>query len=172
MIKYDSILSIDPGKSNGCISIFRNGITTCKAISKMKDVSGITTVLKYYQEISENMIVFIEKVSTLPPSIYVNEPYRAIQMGKLLKHHAGLIAILTVLNIDFIEVHSRKWQSYLRLVLKGEDQKERKKRYRSFAQKCYPEIRATLVNSDALCLLQYGRLKLKNEPGEISMLIQ
>ena len=170
--KYDTVISCDPGLSNGAFAIFRNGHTECKAISKLKTISGITTVLKCYKEISDNMIMFIEKTSTLPPSMYKEEPFRVIQMNKLLKHHANLIAILTVLEIPFIEVHSRKWQSYLNLVVKGEGQKDRKNRYKSFAQKCYPELRATLVNSDALCLLQYGRLKLVREPGEILILLR
>ena len=57
------------------------------------------------------------------------------------------------------------WQTKLKLRIRGEkvEKAERKRRYQEKAASCYPEIKVTLWNADALLLMHFGRWALVND---------
>lgn len=58
-----------------------------------------------------------------------------------------------------------KWQNALKLRTgKKEEKSERKRRYKEVASQLYPELKATLWNSDATLIMHFGRYILVNDP--------
>lgn len=190
--KYKTIISIDPG-INGAIVILRNKNITIKKIHDLfymnpetneklntKQIKSLNDnqkrnlhlyltdnlieYLRYWTELGKS-ISFIEKVGTLNPDEVATEPYRAIQMMKLIKHYSELRSILKTLKSDVITVSPRTWIKEMNLKkIKNESDTDRKNRYKELAKTFYPEINVTLSNADALLILQFGRLKLLREP--------
>ena len=165
-LKINAVIGIDPG-ANGGIAIFVPGKNV--QVSKMpKELKKMSEFLQYYRE-NFHPIVFLEKLSVRPDDIRADSS--GVNMGKLFRiqkmigNYEHLKALIEGAEIPYIMVHPLKWQSALKLRLKGvkEEKKERKKRYQEYAKSLYPEVNVTLWNSDALLLMHFGRFVLVNE---------
>lgn len=157
-MQIDCIIGIDPGKAGG-IAYFRPNHPT-KAMKMPAELTDLVDWFDYMKEIS-NPIVFVEKVQLRPDDI-VGNPGKAFRIQKMLADFEKLKTIMTVVDIPFVLVNPMKWQSGLKLRVKGEEKPARKHRYQQIAQRLYPEIRTTLWNSDALLIMHFGR-KMLNE---------
>lgn len=160
-MKIDCIVGIDPGASGG-IAIWRPSVKT--EVKKMpKDLKELKYYFEYLQTIC-NPIVFIEKVQLRPDDITDN-PGKAFRVQVMLNNFQQLKDVISFCEVPFVLVHPQKWQNDLKLKVKGEEKADRKKRYQKAAAEYYPEIKATLWNSDALMLLHFGRYILNSNPN-------
>lgn len=154
------IIGIDVGK-NGGIAIKRSGFP----VEVYKMPGNIKEFLRFHKE--PHTIVFIEKVQMFVGD--ASEVGKAFGIRKMLDMYKQIITLLDVFEYPFIEVYPATWQGYLKLKRgrkKSEPKEEkpaRKNRYKKHAQMLYPEVKATLWNADALLILHFGRLKIKND---------
>lgn len=161
-MKFNTIIGIDPGISNGGIAVIRD--RTCTTVKMPKFFSQQKEYFEYINSLSGNKIAFIEMVQMWVDDLNGKNKYKALQMQKLFSHFAELKSALIVNNIQFIVVHPATWQSFLRLRIKGyEGKKERKNRYKIEAQSYFPETKMTLQNCDAVLLAVFGYKKLKED---------
>ena len=158
-MQIDCIIGIDPGKSGG-IAIWRPNHQT-KTVKMPDDLMDLVDFFNYLIQTCRP-IVFVEKVQLRPDDI-VGNPGKAFRIQKMLADFEKLKTIMTVVDIPFVLVNPMKWQSVLKLRVKGEEKAERKHRYQREAAKLYPEVKATLWNSDALMILHFGRHMLAND---------
>ena len=162
-MKIDCIIGIDPG-SNGGIVVWRPN-HNATAIKMPKDLNEIRDFLNYYKEIT-TPIIFLEKLSVRPDDVTLGAD--GVNMGKLyriqkmLANFEQLKAIITVAEIPFVLIAPISWQQKLRIRIKNEDKKDRKKRYKDIAQSLYPEIKQTMYSCDATLIMHFGRYMLAN----------
>lgn len=169
-MKIDCIIGIDPGANGGIVTWRPN--YNLRAIKMPKD---ITKIRDYLNEIKTytHPIVFIEKLSIRPDDVMVGQD--GVNLGKLyriqnmMQNYESLKAIIAACDIPFCMVAPMKWQSTLKLrkpKLSGkakEEKADRKRRYKDIAGKLYPELKATLWNSDATLIMHFGRYMLVND---------
>lgn len=164
-MKIDCIIGIDPGAAGGIVVWRPNHNAT--AIKMPKDINEIRDFLNYYKEIC-TPIIFLEKLSVRPDDVTVGDT--GANMGKLyriqkmLANFEQLKAIITVAEIPFVLIAPISWQQKLRIRIKNEDKKDRKKRYKDIAQSLYPEIKQTMYSCDATLIMHFGRFILQNNP--------
>jgi hypothetical protein len=153
MVVADMIIGIDPGKQGGIATWKPNrGMKVFKMPETVQDMMVLFNLLK---EQSEKPLCFIEKV-TMRSDDTGGKQYH---IKSLLANFEQLKACLTIASIPYVMVHPMTWQTYLHLRQKGEEKPDRKKRYKIVAGNYYPEIKATLLNCDAMLLVEFGRRK-------------
>lgn len=160
-MNFDCVIGIDPGSNGGIVTWRPNA--KLQAIKMPKDLSEIREYLQYIKSISERPIVFLEKVQLRADDVKDN-PGKAFRIQQLLMSFQQLKDFISVENIPYVQVHPVSWQSYLKLKKQNEEKTERKNRYKQAAAHYYPEIKPTLWNADAVLIMHFGRLKLRNEP--------
>jgi hypothetical protein len=188
------IIGIDCGASGAIAHYYQNKTTVVKM---PVEFNKFLAYMKELQTITDDLIVFIEKVQLQPGDMSGG---KAFNIQKMLKHYNGLINALQVLGIDYVEVHPKTWISYLALTKKEEEgidynlhrkykankkkyEKElaksfakikqvRKNRYKLAAQNKFPLIKCTLWNCDALLVLFFGWKKLQLDPEYVKSNLQ
>lgn len=155
------VIGIDPGAAGGIV-IWRPG-HRINAVKMPGDIGKINEMLKYYAGTTEP-IVFLEKLQLHHGDVEI--PGKVFQVQKMLAGFEQLKAYITVNEIPFVLVHPMKWQSALKLRVKGskETKSERKNRYRDVAGRLYGELKPALWNSDATLIMHFGRWAMKNDP--------
>ena len=171
-IKINCVIGIDPGAAGG-IAVFVPGKyrALVSTIKMPKDVAELRDFLLYYRY-NFKPIVFLEKLSVRPDDVIVQGDRAA--MGKLYRiqrmmaNYEHLKAIIEAVGIPYVMVHPLSWQTKLKLRERNssvhESKEERKHRYQRTAAALYPEVKATLWNSDAMLLMHFGRWALVNDP--------
>jgi len=171
-IKINCVIGIDPGAAGG-IAVFVPGKyrALVSTIKMPKDVAELRDFLLYYRD-NFKPIVFLEKLSVRPDDVIVQGDRAA--MGKLYRiqrmmaNYEHLKAIIEAVGIPYVMVHPLSWQTKLKLRERNssirESKEERKHRYQRTAATLYPEVKATLWNSDAMLLMHFGRWALVNDP--------
>ena len=157
-MNIDCIIGIDPGKSGGIVVWRPNFKTEAK-----KMPAELTDLVEWFAYMNSvcHPIVFVEKLQMRPDDI-VGNPGKAFRIQKMLADFEKLKTILTLTDTPFVLVNPMKWQSALKLRLKGEEKPARKHRYQREAAKLYPDVKVTLWNADALLITHFGR-KMLNE---------
>jgi len=168
---YNLIIGIDPGVSGGIAVIVNNKVAIMKMPKREVTVNGkkrnetnvgiLIEMLSIYTK-GHNAIVFIEKVSMRPS----DNKGKQFQIVKMLANYEALKTIINILGVPMIQVMPRVWQKYLNLVKAKEESKDRKKRYKRFASDI-TGMKTALWNSDAICIAEFGRRKVKLEPDWI-----
>lgn len=166
-ININCVIGIDPG-ANGGIAVFIPGDHP-KVVKMPKDVTELADFLQYYAA-TYKPIVFLEKLSVRPDDVEMM-PNGKPNMGKmyriqkLMGNYEHLRALIESSGIPYVMVHALKWQSILKLRVKGlkEEKAERKRRYAEKAAQLYPTVKITLWNSDAILIMHFGRYMLANE---------
>lgn len=164
-IRISAVVGIDPGVNGGIVTWRPNEKIT--AIHMPKDVTELRNYLEFLKTIC-SPIVFLEKLSVRPDDVTVGDA--GANMGKLyriqkmLQNFEQLKAIITVAEIPFVLIAPISWQQKLRIRIKNEDKKDRKKRYKDIAQSLYPEIKQTMYSCDATLIMHFGRFILQNNP--------
>lgn len=159
-MKIDCVIGIDVGANGGIATWFPGRI---EVIKMPKNLIDLRNYFDHIKTIAENPVVFIEHQQAWIQDVNENNG-KIFNIQKLLDSYSELKTILKMLNIKYIPVRAQVWQSYLQFKLKGKEKKERKEIYKAAANKWYPQINVTMWNSDALCILHFGRLKKNNEP--------
>lgn len=166
-MNYNKVIGIDPGIGGGIAIYTKNGLVASKMPSystvrnngKKRNETDINKLSEIFEQQKEdyNPIVFIELVQAWTGT---DDAARQYQISRMLANYEALKTTITLSGIDFIQVPPQEWQSFLNLKVKGESKEDRKKRYVRFAASKYPEAKATLWSSDAICLVEFGRRKL------------
>lgn len=164
-IRISAIVGIDPGSNGGIVTWRPN--QNIKAMKMPKDLTELRNYLEYLKSIC-SPIIFLEKLSVRPDDVTLGSD--GVNMGKLyriqkmLANFEQLKAIITVAEIPFVLIAPISWQQKLRIRIKNEDKKDRKKRYKDIAQSLYPEIKQTMYSCDATLIMHFGRFILQNNP--------
>lgn len=166
-INITAVIGIDPG-ANGGIAVFIPGDHP-KVVKMPKDVTELADFLQYYAA-TYKPIVFLEKLSVRPDDVEImpdGQPNmgKMYRIQKLMGNYEHLRALIESSGIPYVMVHALKWQSTLKLRVKGlkEEKAERKRRYAEKAAQLYPTVKITLWNSDAILIMHFGRYMLANE---------
>lgn len=166
-IKINCVIGVDPGASGG-LAIFIPGQKT-KIVKMPKDITELRDFFAYYAE-NYKPIVFLEKLSVRPDDIKADGDKanmgKLYRVQKMMANFEHLKALIETAGIPYAMVHPLKWQTDLKLRTRGvhEEKANRKRRYQERAGALYPEIKATLWNSDALLIMHFGRWALINIP--------
>lgn len=153
------IVGIDPGASGG-IAFWRNETVTAGKMPK-----GTDALNAYFSELrseNENVIVFLEIVSHYAGG-GDDAPGKKFAIAKMMNQYQELKTLLSINKLPYVEVHSATWQGNVGKRVKGETKKQRKDKYKAFAIENYPTLKVTLNTSDALCILSFGRSKMKHD---------
>jgi len=154
-----TIIGIDPGAGGGiALYNYKAGVT---AVKMPKNATDLSDYLTYVKDTYEKPICFLEKVSKYRGD--ADSGGKQFGIDKMLANYEQIKTVLTLCKIPFVQVAPISWQAGLKLRKKGEEKKDRKNRYKAAAAKYYPEIKATLWSSDALCLVHFGRLKFNTD---------
>ena len=127
-IRISAVVGIDPGSNGGIVTCDQIKIST---IQMPKDLTDLRNYLEYLKTIC-SPIVFLEKLSVRPDDVTLGAD--GVNMGKLyriqkmLANFEQLKAIITVAEIPFVLIAPISWQQKLRIRIKNEDKKDRKKR--------------------------------------------
>jgi hypothetical protein len=102
----------------------------------------------------EERFAVIEKVGG-----YVGQGQPGSAMFKFGRNVGVLIGCLTAAGIPFEEITPQRWQKALGIPprKKTESKTQWKNRLKSFAQKLYPSVTATLSTCDALLIAEFCR---------------
>lgn len=166
-LKVNCIIAIDPGASNGGICVYRHGDDILDCVHMPKDVRRLRDFIEHYKGFT-NPIVFVEKLSIRPDDMVTSTGEnrgKVFRIQKMLANFEQIKAVLDVLDVPYVLVHPIKWQSGLKLRIKGsqETKSARKARYKKVAQDLYPLEEVTLWSSDAILIMHYGRYMLQND---------
>lgn len=161
-----TIIAIDPGASGG-IAVFNKG--RAQAVRMPKDVKKMQEyfrfLIKTYASPTNNLMVFIEKVNAYRGD-HDDNPGKMFGINKMLANYSQILTVIQLSNIQFIEVYPISWQSKLGLIWRKEKltKTERKNRFKTYAANCFPEIqKMTMAICDALCIIQFALVKLKDD---------
>lgn len=166
-LKVNCIIAIDPGASNGGICVYRHGDDILDCVHMPKDVRRLRDFIEHYKGFT-NPIVFVEKLSIRPDDMVTSTGEnrgKVFRIQKMLANFEQIKTVLDILDVPFVLVHPIKWQSGLKLRIKGsqETKSARKARYKKVAQDLYPLEEVTLWSSDAILIMHYGRYMLQND---------
>lgn len=166
-LKVNCIIAIDPGASNGGICVYRHGDDILDCVHMPKDVRRLRDFIEHYKGFT-NPIVFVEKLSIRPDDMVTSTGEnrgKVFRIQKMLANFEQIKTVLDMLDVPFVLVHPIKWQSGLKLRIKGsqETKSARKARYKKVAQDLYPLEEVTLWSSDAILIMHYGRYMLQND---------
>lgn len=162
---YDTIIGIDPGKSNGYIAIYRNG--QIEVVKMHQSAIEFRRFIQHYKSISKRMIVYIELIDFHS----MGNPAIIRQLKKLTDHYAELKLILKIEMINTRQLHPKKWQAAFGLIVKGVKGTEKKKMHRDFLVKKlgYPQV--AVNKADAILILKYGISQIKSNIDLSNILI-
>lgn len=145
------IIGIDPG-SHGALSLVSlDGINrTAYGFSKYTehDIANIIREQKDFYGFT--LKAYIEEVHSMPRDGKV----QAFSFGK---NYGFWLGLLTGLEVPYYPIIPLKWQSALRLKVRGLDYKEKKNALKANAQRMFPQLNPTLETCDSLLIAEYGR---------------
>lgn len=143
-----TILGIDPGANGGFAWKLGGALL---ATERMPETEG--DILDILRDIERPAVAYIEQ---LPTFVRMIPSSTTMKMGQ----NAGFIrGCLMALGYRIIEVRPQQWQKTLGFGTRGEmTDTEWKNKLKARAQQLYPEVKVTLATSDALLLLEYGRI--------------
>lgn len=166
----DTVIGIDVGLDGGIAYYKRGG--SCDAIAmptrteqlrtKTRRVTDVRSVFDYINQVKgENTLIMIEKVSAWTGD--VDEEGKVFRIIKMVANYEKLIATIEITGIPYVEVRPQDWQNHLALAIKGMPKPDRKKLYKEFAISKFPDLKVTNKTADALCILFFGCVRVRNE---------
>lgn len=165
-----TIIAIDPG-ANGGIAIYKKNRLE-HVIHMPKNLSDLKTYFDYVKENNERVIVFIEKVQMFMSDSDEENKGKQFRIKKLLSNFDQLKSLIVYYGFEFVEVYPITWQSNLGLNYKNIPKTERKNLYKESAGYCFPAVKITLYNADALLILHFALNKTKSDNKWIEERIQ
>jgi hypothetical protein len=149
------ICGIDPGYGGGIAFYCDKTIT---AVPMPKTNREIWDYLEYLKETYGNFIVFIERVQMWHGDTTGNQG-KKFGITKMIGQYKSLLALIEANRIPIVEVAPITWQKELGLYFPKKEKQQRKNLYKRFAAKEFPTIKPTLKTADALCLVQFGKVR-------------
>lgn len=152
------VIGIDPGFSGGIAYINSAGIIDCchmpdtpkDIFDKLKEIISEDSEGNRL-EIKEDVVCYLEDVGGGRPGQAVGA------MTKFARHNGHLEMALLALGVRIVKVVPQKWQKTLGIGSSSAyDKSEWKRRLKAKAQELYPDKKVTLVNADALLILNYA----------------
>lgn len=168
-LAINCVMGIDPG-SGGGIAIYIAGerFPEVRTAKMPNDISELGEFFGYYKE-NYKPIVFLEKLSVRPDDVFLEAGGKALgklyRIQKMMANFEHLKALMETTGIPYVMVHPASWQTALKLRINGfkEEKRDRKRRYKDYAEKLYPQMKVTLWNADALLIMHFGRFALANK---------
>lgn len=143
------IIGIDPGAHGGMSFVSLDGAERkAYSFAKMNYHDIVNLLIEY--DLTYDLSAYIEEVHAMPKD-------GKVQSFSFGKNYGILLGLLTALKIPRIDVLPAKWQSYLKLRVRGLEYREKKKALRDEAIKLFPKLSPTLETCDALLIAEYGR---------------
>lgn len=146
------IATVDPGVSGGVAYQLGNGGVEAVKMPRMSQ--NMMNFIKEIGSKSIRRIVYIEAVGHFRG----DKPEMRFGIDKMIRNHTEIRSMFFALGWTVIDVRPQDWQNELRLYLKGDDKRNKKRRFKEFAQSQFPNIKVTLNTADALCLLVYAKM--------------
>ena len=151
-------IGIDPGKNGGIGAIYSNGETY--AVKCPETVQDMADEL-------DNIIITKEtcKITNIKTLTGMNKPTLAIEkvhafpgqgvtsMFNFGKGYGQWLGIIATMGIPYIEVSPFKWQKYYGKLPRV--RKDRKALLKHYAQQRFPELKPTLVTTDAILIANW-----------------
>ncbi len=154
------ILGIDPGQHGGfCVTSLDGSTRYVVSFNRvtLPEISTQIRVLKQRMAIfNDRIVAFIEEVHSMPKDGKV----QAFSFGKNYGFWQG---VLISNGIEIHEVLPAKWQSALKLRVRGLEYSQKKKALKEIAQKRFPDLNLTLDTCDAALIAEYGRQIILSE---------
>lgn len=159
-MRFDRYIGIDAGKG-GAIAHLSSG-RSATTVAMPGTVEELDRYLNYLKDISQCPIACIERVSLWRGDAAQG---KAFGIEAMTRNFNEVTTVLRIVKIPFIQIYPIQWQAYLNLrSVKTEEYSDRKRRFKEVAQKHFPEINVTLINSDALLIMEFLGLKCQREP--------
>lgn len=161
-----TIISIDTG-GNGGICIWKKN--RLENVVKMpKDLSDLKRYFDYVKENNEEVLVFIEKVQMFMSDSDEENKGKQFRIQSLLANYNQIKALIVLYGFEYCQIYPVQWQNGLGFRAKGLDSATRKNLYKRYAEKAFPNAQVALWNSDALCILAFGQMKIKEDKAWIA----
>lgn len=172
------IVAIDPGSAGGIVALKNTGEITAR---KMPETD--MDIVEYFEGLlsvnypGEKCVCYMEKVGGFVgmrtnfiscPKCRSSIPVKAGDPGSaMFKFGFGnglLTGIILAKRIRLELVTPHSWQKVLGLGTKsGMSKTEWKNKLKAMAQRLYPEMRVTLNTADALLILEYAKIMIRNQ---------
>lgn len=145
------IIGIDPG-SHGAISfVSLDGLSrNVFGFSKHTEYDIKSIILEHKDFLGFELKAYIEEVHAMPHD-------GKVQSFSFGKNYGFWIGLLTGLGIPYHIVIPLKWQSALKLKVRGLEYRQKKNQLKANAQRLFPQLSPTLETCDALLIAEYGR---------------
>lgn len=159
------MIGVDPGAGGGIAYHSETKEVTAVKMppSRKETFEFISGLKKHCHFFNEKPLVFIEKVQMFHSDS--EEGGKQFGIIKLLANLETFKTVFEILDIPFVLVPSQTWQKELGFKrVKGEKKAERKIKYRDAATVFFPHTKPNLQTADALCLLIFGKKKMKLDP--------
>lgn len=145
------IIGIDPG-GHGAIAFtsLDGSYRSAHAFSKNTEYDIKSLILEHRDFMGYDLKAYIEEVHSMPRDGKV----QAFSFGK---NYGFWLGLLTGLGVPYYPVIPLKWQSGLKLKLRGLEYKQKKKVLKGHSQRLFPSLNPTLDTCDALLISEYGR---------------
>lgn len=153
-MNYKNIIAIDPGKSGGIV-IYRKGQSRPFIRNMPETPKQLLNTLKAFRKDS---YCFLEKVGGMPKM-------GGSSMFNFGQGYGHVEMALLALEIPVETITPQKWQKEFQVGTKSKcaSTTEWKNKLKAKAQQLYPSENIMLWNADALLILHYGIVKLRNE---------
>lgn len=143
------IIGIDPGKHGAIAIIMENGAVH-DVVNMPETPKDILDYLRQYSGI--DTVCYMEDVGYGLPS------QSSSATANFARHNGHLEMALLALGISTIKVLPSKWEKTYSLGKSSSMAKaDWKRKLKAKAQELFPNVKVTLVNSDALLIAEYGR---------------
>lgn len=190
-MKVDIYIGLDSGKSNGGI-VWWDGKHS-GGVKMPEAIEDIHQAFIGIAELKGNKFAVLEGIR-LRSTDFMGGKFKNMEL--LVRNNQTLIDCLIFYCIPYKIVYPTDWQTYLRLKKQCEEgidytnlgllkkagkkhkkeidkinyhiKQTRKKRYKAYAQKYFPDMKQTDWSADAFCLVNYIRLKQMREPDWFS----
>lgn len=149
------ILGIDPGSHGAMCFVRLDGLARRVHPFSRITMAEVANLIEIYS-MTHDLIVYIEEVHSMPKDGKV----QAFSFGK---NYGTLLGIITALRVPRVDVLPAKWQSELKLRVRGLEYRDKKRALKAEAEKRFPWLSVTLDNCDALLIAEYGRQKELHE---------
>ena len=137
-------IGIDPGKNGGVAVISESG--KCAAIKCPDTILDMVTQLREISYPAKESKLAIEKVHAFPGQ-------GVTSMFNFGKGYGQWLGIIAALEIPYMDVSPYRWQKYYGKLPK--EKKDRKNLLKHYAQQRFPDIKATLVTTDAILIANW-----------------
>lgn len=143
------IIGIDPGAKGAIATVWEDG--SLHEVVNMPDTPK--DILDYLREYSNTgAVCYLENVGNGIPG------QSSSATAKFARHNGHLEMALLALGIKTVKATPQKWEKTYQLGKSSSMEKaEWKRKLKAKAQELFPNVKVTLVNSDALLIAEYGR---------------